>query len=225
MPEQALLNYIQAARSANIPEPQIRTSLLQSQWSEAAINDALSTQQIIQFSQTPPQPPPKVSSSTTMWDAFEHVLLFISLYVLAISIALMLNSLIDIFSPALGTDTYSNIYNSPGMDTFRKMLMRGYIASLIVTYPLFSFFFLNVTKRTLANTALRNIHARKSLIYLTLIITFIIVIANIIHIIFTLLNGNVTANFFLHFLVSLSISGSIFTYYFLQINEDRRTHA
>lgn len=168
---------------------------MQSQWDQAAIDEALSTQQIIQFSQNPPTPP-KVSSSTTMWDTFEHILLFISLYVLAISVALMLNSLIDIFSPAVGTSAYSSLYNSSGMDASRKMLIRGYIASLIVTYPLFSFFFLNVTRRTLANPALRNIHARKSLIYLTLIITFIILIANIIHIIFTLLNGNVTANFF-----------------------------
>src|SRR3989344_7354971 len=101
-------------------------------------------------------------SSSTMWDAFEHILMFISLYVMATAIVLVLNFFIDKWFPGVSDQSYSRVYSTA--NDFRLVLLRGYLASLIVSYPLFSFFFLSTTKRTVQKPALRNIKSRKILI-------------------------------------------------------------
>src|SRR3989344_1672000 len=72
-------------------------------------------------------------SSTTMWDAFEHVLMFISLYVLSTSIALTLYFFADKWFPGVTNESY---YRSPGLNDLQSNLLRGYLAALIVSFPL-----------------------------------------------------------------------------------------
>lgn len=152
------------------------------------------------------------------WDTFEHILLFISLYVTAISTSLILNFLVDKWFPGVNSGSYTS---SP----FALTLLRGYMAALIVSFPLFSFFFLDIAKRTYKNPTIRNLSARKKLIYATLVITFIIVLSSIISTVYNFLSGNVNINFLLHLLVSLSISGLIFSYYLFEIKGDRKLYA
>ncbi len=188
-------------------------------------NSALPNQNPIPTAVPQSLPPPLTnqpvakSSSPTMWDAFEHILMFISLYVLATAIVLILNFFIDKWFPGVNVQSYSygNSFND-----FQVTLLRGYLASLIVSYPLFSFFFLSTTKRTMQNPALRNLKARKSLIYFTLVITFIIMLINVISLVFKLLSGDVTTNFVLHLIALSLVSGFIFVYYLFQVREDRK---
>ena len=173
---------------------------------------------------TIPSPvPPAVtsikSSSTTMWDAFEHILMFISLYVLAISIALTLKLFIDKWIPGV---TKSYYYLSYETNLLKYTILRGYLAALIVSFPLFAFFFLNIVKRTMANPSMRNIKTRKILIYLTLIVAFIIMLTSIITTVFNFLNGNITLNFILHIIVIITVTGVVVGYYLYQIREDRK---
>ncbi len=157
----------------------------------------------------------KTSSGHSMWDAFEHILMFISLYVFVTSFALLIHYLVDKWIPrfAEGRDiSYSSVGSS---------ILRGYLSAILVSYPLFAFFFLHITKRTLINPDLRKIKPRKVLIYLTLIITFAVSLINVISIVYSLLGGNVTANFFAHFFVTFLVSGIIFAYYIYQVKEDR----
>ncbi len=162
--------------------------------------------------------PSIAASSSSMWDAFEHILLFISLYVMAMSIALVLHYFADKWSPGIPTHPeYSSVTNS-----FQDTMFRGYLAALIVSTPLFSLFFLLVSKRTFANPGIKNLRSRKILIYLTLIITFLIMLSNIIVLVFDFLNGNVTLNFVIHFLITGLVSGIVFYYYLLQILSDRK---
>ncbi len=177
-----------------------------------------------QASSTTPVASPASSSSkttTTMWDAFEHILMFISLYVLATSIALTLYFFVDKWLPAVTSDYYRS-YN---WENSRLDLLRGYLAALIVSLPLFVFFFLHVTKRTIQNSNMRNIKSRKILIYITLVVAFIIMLFNIISTVYNFLRGNITLNFFLHLVVTLSVTGIIFVYYLFQVKEDRKLNA
>lgn len=165
--------------------------------------------------------PSLTATSSNMWDAFQHILLFITLYTFATSLALILHYFVDLWLPPIMIDNSS--YQATKY--FQSMFLRGYLSSLIVSYPIFSFLFLKITKKTIENSHMRSLKSRKFLIYFTLVVTFIIALANIISIVYNLFGGNVTFNFLLHFLITMIVSGAIFTYYIYQIKEDRIKNA
>ena len=172
---------------------------------------------------TPPlsPPPSHAQGSVGMWDAFEHILMFISMYVFASSSSMLLHTFVDTWLP--NASAISNmLYNS--YSEFGSTLVRGYLAAIIVSFPIFAFLFIRITKHTKLNPAVRNLELRKILIYLTLTATFIILIWKLINVVYTLLSGNIGINFLMHFIITVSISGLIFTYYFLQVKDDRQPH-
>jgi len=157
-----------------------------------------------------------------MWDVFEHILLFISLYVFATTFTLLLHTFVNKWVPPVSTG-YTNLYSIA--NTYSSTIIRGYLSAIIVSYPLFLFLFLRITKNTLANHDLRKIRARKIMIYLTLVITFIISLINFISIVYNFLSGNVSFNFLLHFFTTFGVSSLIFLYYLNQVKEDRQIYA
>lgn len=160
------------------------------------------------------------SSTHSMWDAFEHVLLFISLYIFATAFALLLHFFVDrIFPSSISTTSYLS------GSSYYSTIIRGYLAAIIVSYPFFAFLFLRITKRTFELPDLRKIHARKTLIYITLIVTFIIGLINLISIVYNFLGGNINLNFLLHFFVTFIVSGIIFLYYLNQVRSDKLLNA
>lgn len=215
-----LTNYIKTAQDKKIPDEQIRMQLIQAGWPDDLVRQSLggSTSDL----PLPPKPPSHIShpASYNMWDAFEHILLFISLYVLASSIILTLNLFIDKWYPAI-TDKYSYYSNTE----LQLIFLHGCMAALIVSFPLFAFFFLHITKKTLQNPSIRGLHARKTLIYITLVGTFLILLGQIISTVYGFLSGNVTINFLLHLGVIIAVAGIIFGYYLMQIKEDRKAYA
>jgi len=218
-----LLDYIKQAKLKGLSDEIITSELARTGWNTEDIRQALSNDLVV------PKPPKPItqgiqisesSPSYSMWDAFEHILMFISLYVLSTSIALILHFFVDKWSPGISRESYGS-YNDY-VDGLGLILLRGYLASSIVSFPLFAYFFLKVTKQTQKHPLIRQLKARKFLIYLTLIITFLIVIGNTISIVYGFLNGNITLNFILHFIVTVTISGVIFAYYLAQVKEDKK---
>lgn len=217
MANSSILAYIKQARSLNQTYDEIAENLKRTGWSHDEISQAFSE---VSDTITPKPilpPPPQKTANSGMWMAFEHILLFISLYVMATSIALALHTFIDKWVLGVPTGGYSNTWGS-----WNKTLLRGYLSSLIVSYPLFSFLFLRITRKLILDSHLRSLRSRKILIYMTLIGTFIFLIYSIISTIYNLLGGNITTNFVLHFLVTGGISGIIFTYYLNEVKEDRK---
>jgi hypothetical protein len=165
-----------------------------------------------------------VNDSVSMWDAFEHALLFISMYVCAFSIALILHWLVDEYLPA--TLYSSSGYSSSSYrNSWDDSLLRGYVSAMLVSTPLFVYLFLRISRRTKENPTLRSLRARKILTYLTLIGTFLFLIYSAITIVYSLLGGNITVNFLLHFVITVAVSGVIFKYYLSEVKEDRKLHA
>lgn len=161
----------------------------------------------------------KPAPPTSAWDAFEHIILFISLYIVVSSISIILHAIVNKWVPGL-TAGYSAM-----MGTFyNSYIIRGALAALIVAYPFFAFLFLKVSKRTNEFPSLRTLRSRKFLIYLTLIITFLIGIGNIIRGVYSFISGEISLNFILNLSVTLLTSGSVFFYYLTQVKEDRHVH-
>lgn len=216
-----LLDYIKEARGKSLDDKTINSQLQGIGWSESDIKSG-----ILALDSNLPLPPAPNSTAEksagtshpagNMWDAFQHALMFISLYVFASSLALILHYFVDDYLPGVQLDNYSYLGN------MQSTFIIGYLSAFMVSFPLFAFFFLKITKQTLTTPQIRNLRSRKILIYLTLIATFIIMMCNVIATLYGFLSGNVSVNFVLHFVVTVGISGIVFAYYLNEVKEDRR---
>lgn len=219
-----LLSYIQQLRAQNTSDQVIKQTLVAAGWNEVVVSEALSGKNPIP---TPPPPPPPTNvvastkPQTGMWDAFEHILMFISLYSMAGAVSLLVHLYIDKWFPGVDT-SYGSRYSLSGNSAANTVAIDFSIATLFVTYPLFAFFHLNLKQRTKKNPLIKFLRSRKFLIYSTLVVTFMIAIGNIIGAIFAMLSGNISTNFLMHLFATLVICGLIFAYYLLQVLEDRK---
>lgn len=211
-----ILEYIKKARDQKMSDIDISNDLLKAGWGNEEINSALLNSRPDLGLHSGLEPPIKLVHYG-MWIAFEHILLFISLYVMATSLALTLHLFVDKWFPGVSSGGIGRYIGS-----FNSSLLRGYLSSLIVSTPMFSGLFLHIVKRTQQEPNLRGLRARKILIYITLIGTFLFLMYGIIKIVYTLLSGNITFNFVLHFLVTSGVSGIIFGYYLNEVKSDRR---
>ena len=161
--------------------------------------------------------------SESLWDAFEHALMFLSLYGVAVSLGNMLHLLIA--GPAYNLyDSLTSLFFYRFLGDYHSLL-RFNIATLIICTPFFIYLFLDVTRRTFKYPRLRQLKARKFWIYATLIVTFIICITKIIMLVYNVISGELTSIYLLHFLVTAGIGGGIFGYYLYQVREDRQYYA
>lgn len=218
-----LIRYIKNATDKGIEREEITKKLSSVGWSEEKINQAF-----VSISENIPLPslpsveitankPDESSGNVSMWDSFEHILLFISLYSMGTSISLIIHALIDswIQDPAIYQyDYYGN--------QWRADSLRLYLAFLIVSYPIFAFMFNRISKKTDVEPALRKLKSRKILIYITLIITFLLYMTSIGQTIYKLLSGSLTVNFMAHALTTITLTGVVFYYYLQQVKDDRR---
>lgn len=144
--------------------------------------------------------------------------MFISLYVFATTLGLLLIHYID--NVWFLKTTYNFDYSY--VNKRYSSLLAGYYSSLIVSGPIFLSLFLIIRRKTRKNILIKDIKARKTLTYMTLILTFITFMSRLIYLIYTFLNGDISVNIIFKFLVIAGISGTIFIYYVNQVKQDRR---
>ncbi len=211
MPSQELEKYIAAAKEKNVSPEAIKAELIKHGWSEGEVNEALNPSTSVGL---PLPPVPRFG----MWVSFQYIILFICLYVSATSLGGILHRAVDKFikdditKTSLGYSSY-----------FSDYLLKGYIAGIIVTFPIFSILFILLKKQLVEKPAVRNLRARKVLFYITLIGTFIIMIGHLISTIYGFLEGNTTLRSLAHLGVTLIVAGSIFIYLLNEVREDRKT--
>lgn len=237
MEHKELIEFINKFRGMGKSNSEIESALLGAGWNLEDINAAFNTTEM-----NPPSPPvdyqDKTSSVPTystnspdknsdmdsknmkrgnnLWDAFEHVIMFITMGISAVSIGLIMNYFID--NKILNTlAPYPNYYSYYDDD-----ILGIQIAALIVTLPIFSFFFLRIEKRTKLYPQLRSMLVRKVLIYLTMIITSVVTIICLIGFVYRIINGDLSAESITDFFIIVGISLIIFIYFLLQTKEDRR---
>ena len=92
-----LESYITDARAKNKPNDVIKSALVNAGWPENEVLKALNASPI-DPDLAPPPPPPQLAH-IGMWTGFLYILFFISLYVLASSIAGLLHNMVDKFLP------------------------------------------------------------------------------------------------------------------------------
>ncbi len=225
-----LNKYIADKRTHGLSDEAIKDNLVAGGWNETTVSAALRGD----ASEVPAPPPPPagpvvspiaaggqpapvavVQNFTTT--GLEYIIMFISLWVTATSIGFLAHEMVN---NALANDT-SNTYSFAGFDQMS-------VAALIVSLPIFTILFLRLKKRENNDASIKNDPSRKKAVQLTLIVTFLTGLLNVIGYIYGLLTpatsgtsdyigiGASTQGGIInlaHTLITLLIAGGIFAYY------------
>lgn len=159
-----------------------------------------------------------------MWIGFIHIVYFVSLYFLATSSANILHEYVNRFvKDPLEIETASRSYFGLfGLGSFKDYWLRFNLASLLVSFPIFIFFFLYTKSLILKNPKIADLRSRHILIYTTLIGTFLFFNYALIKVLYAFLDGSLTTRSILHALISISVSSLIFIYYLFMVKGDRK---
>jgi hypothetical protein len=219
---QALTDYIAAARAKGHEDGRIKKDLTAAGWNTKMVTAALTGDDDLPV---PPPPPPGASSDapapprsvvqTFSTRGLEYIIMFIALGVSALSLGSLLHASVNaLFGSAEGFLTGS------GSVSFAT-------SALIVSFPVLAVLFLRLKKLELSDPILLSDPSRKRAVQLTLVVTFLIGLGNVIYFVYSLMSGSsndaynvvgsqaastVMGNF-VHLVITLGIAGGIFAYY------------
>ncbi len=143
-------------------------------------------------------------------DVFLYLLSIITLIASAISFGVLVFQYINIYFP----DILNNYY-VPASSYFSTI--RQALATLIVIFPVYFFVLRFLTKDVAENPEKRELKIRKWLLYFTVFVSALVIIGDLVALINTYLNGDLTSQFILKILTILFIAGSIFSHYFYEL--------
>lgn len=147
-------------------------------------------------------------------DLFLHLLAIVALYWSAVSFVTLIWQFINNFLPdALN---YYSANDSLG-------LIRFSVSAIIIVFPVFILvsFYLNKIYRK--ESAVRESKIRKWLIYLTLFITSLVIIGDLVFVINTFLGGEITTRFILKALSVIFVAGVVLGYYLDDVRREEPT--
>ena len=148
-------------------------------------------------------------TKSTPRDVFTYLLVTVTLYAAIVSFTALVFSYIDVLYPDLLNFCYTCSLDQ----------IRWSSSVLIVVFPVFLFIFSHLRKEYLASPEKREIRARKWLVYLTLFLSAVTVIVDLIVLIFNFYSGDLTTKFLLKTLVILAVAAAVFWYYIRDIRE------
>ncbi len=134
----------------------------------------------------------------------------VTLYVSVVSFIILGFQYIDVTFP----DALS-FYYTGALDA-----IRGGMASLIVMWPAFVGISWFMHKDAKADSEKREIGIRKWLLYLTLFVTAITIVVDLITLVNYFLNGEITTRFILKIFVVLATAAAVFAYYFWDLRTE-----
>ena len=138
-------------------------------------------------------------------DVFLHLLAMVTLYWSAVTFITLLWQYINYFFP----DILRTYYGSNASTD----LIRFAVASLIIVFPIFILVSWYLNKLYAKEAQVRESRIRKWLIYLTLFITSLVIIGDLVSVINIFLEGEITTRFILKALSVLLVAGVVFGYY------------
>jgi hypothetical protein len=149
---------------------------------------------------------------TTAKDFFLYLSSFAALYASAISLISLLFAIVNKAFP----DNLNYYYF--GYDPYSGG-MRLAIATLIIIFPVYLYVASYLNRYLRANPDKKDIAVRKWLTYLTLFVTSITLISDLVILVNTFLGGEITTRFVLKALVVLVVAGSVLWYYLYDLKK------
>jgi len=149
-------------------------------------------------------------------DVFLYLLSIIALGMLAVNFGTLLFQFINIYFPDAIVDQYNYFSTSQYYERIRWA-----VSSLVIVFPVFLWVSRFLTKDIATNPEKRELRIRKWLLYLTLFVAGVVVIGDLIALVYSFLQGELTMRFVLKVLSILAIAGSVFYYYLNELRETR----
>lgn len=146
---------------------------------------------------------------STAKDVFFYLLMIIMLYMGVISFAAMIWQYVNIRFPDLLNISYG-----------AYEIIRNSISVLVVVWPVLIFISWMIGKDLRKDKEKQNLRVRKWLMYLTLFIASMTIIIDLITLLNTFLNGEITLRFVLKVLVILVVAAGVFGYYLWDLKRD-----
>ena len=194
-----LVEFVKACLERGMPRADIARAIESGGWSPRDAKVALDA-----FADVPsPVPVPKKRVSSSPRDAFLHLLAMAMLYTAAFATGTILFEFIDAWLPA-ATDT------SRGFSTGA---LRAAAAALLVSLPILGFTRRTIGRDTSLDPSLRLSPIYRTLAYLTLLVTSLIMAGDLIAAIVCFLSGDLTARFILKASTILLIAGGIYLWF------------
>ena len=225
MAHQALSEYIAAAREKGHSDDQIKHDLIAAGWDKKMVSAALMPDADLPVPPPPTEtdpssPRPVVQNLSTR--GLEFIIMFIALGVAAVALGSILHSSVNTL---FGSN--ESILGSGGSVPFAA-------SALVVAFPILAYLFLRLQKAELANPSLRLDASRKRAIQITLVVTFLVGLGNVIYFVYSLMSGNNNDSYntfgssaansllgnFVHLVITLAIAGGIFVYYWRDEHQD-----
>jgi len=149
---------------------------------------------------------------------FLHLFVIIMLYFSAVNFLILLFQYINYFitDELYKTDYYQIMFSSG--------LIRFALASLIIVFPIFIFTSRYLNKSYAKSPAIREMRIRKWLIYFTLFVAALVMVGDLVRIILTFLEGEMTVRFILKALSILFVTGLVFYYYLCDLKKEEKNH-
>lgn len=219
---QVLADYITAARKKGHSEDQIMADLVAGGWEGRVVTAALEPASDLPVPAPPPHqvaesssatPRPVVQTFTTR--GLEFIIMFIALGISALALGSALHSSVN------------TLFGSSDslFDSGSSMPLAS--SALIVAFPIFAYLFLRLKRAELNDPQLRRDPSRKRAVQLTLVVTFLVGLGNIIYFVYSLMSGSSSdpgnlvgssassslLGNFVHLVITLAIAGGIFLYY------------
>lgn len=201
--------FVREALSRGIARPQIEAALRHAGWREEQVRVALAHYADAGL----PVPVPRPRTSLSARDAFMYLLLFTTLYIVAINVGVLLFQFVN------------RAFPDPALAAFeaeRRELLRFSLSQLIVAFPIFLFMSRLIDRETLRDPSRRASPIRRWLTYLTLFVAACVLIGDVVRLVNSLLGGELTIRFFLKALVVGLIAGTIFWYYLQDLRAEEK---
>lgn len=203
--------FIREALMKGASRQDIQKALGKAGWQQDEITNALDSFADIPFIIPVPKRKPYVSAQ----EAFMYLVLFLTLYISAIGLGTLLFQFINRWLPDPLLNDYSR-FGSLG-------LIRQATASLIIAYPIFLAMTISLRRAIVRDPEKRSSKIRKWLTYITLFIAAGIIIGDLITLVMSFLNGDLTLRFILKVLTIGGIAGTIFGYYLWDLKRDNES--
>jgi hypothetical protein len=201
-----LVEFTRQALAKGIRRDEILGVLRKAGWDDADAKTALDA-----FAETDfPLPVPKPKPYLPAREVFLYLVMFVALYVTAYHLGALTFNFIDrAFPDPLQHPRVLNFVDEIRLD----------IATLIVAFPLFLYTFRIVNRSIARDPTKRASRPRKWLTYLTLFIAVVSLTADMTTLVYNVLGGELTLQFFLKVLTVAVIAGGTFAYFLWDIRK------
>lgn len=208
--DEKLIQFVDHARSKDLDHATIRQLLLSAGWKDKDIAEVFCARDL---EVAIPQP----AGAGTARDAFFHLLTFTALYTWVTSLIVLFFTYVDFTfpDPALRDSYYA-------MEAARSGL-RFSLAAVIVSFPIFLMLWHFLLREVRRHPEKAKGAIRRWLGFLSLFVGAVVLSADVITLIYFLLEGQLTARFLLKVLVLFLIAGSVVLYLALTLRSESET--